>query len=121
MRISRVKAAMATASLTVALGGIGGIGASTALAASAEINKDFSCALFDGNGNLVVTDQSHSVVTQSGNSTLKCSADVTPPRSGQAAHFSGFGCNTFLGFTNDSRETVSASGKATLTCRVRQG
>lgn len=122
MQISRVKAAMAAASLTAAIGGIGVLGGSTAFADSpnaAQINKDFTCGLFDGNGNFVVTDQSHSVVTNSGNTTLKCSVkDVTPSSTGHAVKFEGFVCNTFLGSTTDSRETVSASGNATLTCEI---
>ena len=84
---------------------------------SAQINKDFTCGLIDGNGNFAFADASHSVVTSSGNSTLKCSATV-PNSQGKAVHYENFGCGTFLGFTTDSREIVSASGQATLTCQV---
>lgn len=122
MQIRRTKAVMVVASLTAALGCVGVLGASPAFAHSpkaARINKDLTCVLLDGNGNPVLTNRSHSVVTSSGNTTLKCSVKhVTPSSTGHAAHFKGFGCFTLIGFTTDSRETVSASGNATLTCRM---
>ena len=85
---------------------------------AASINKDFTCGMFDGDGGFVVTDASHSVVTSSGNSTLKCSAKGVANSTGGSVKYEGFGCNTFLGFTTDSREIVSTSGNATLTCQV---
>ena len=85
---------------------------------SATITKDFGCGMFDGNGGFVISDASHSVVTSSGNSTLKCSAKDVPNSTGGSVKFEGFGCNTFAGFTTDSREIVSTSGNATLTCQV---
>ena len=84
---------------------------------SASISRDFGCNVFDGDGNLVFTTGSLSIVTSSGHTTLKCSADVENT-TGKAQVMKGFGCNTFLGFTTNSHSTVSASGKSTLTCRV---
>jgi hypothetical protein len=85
---------------------------------SAAVISDFACGLYDGNGGFAISDSSHSVVTSSDVSVLKCSATVAPSLSGKAVQYNDFGCNTFLGFTIDSRETVSASGQATLTCKV---
>ena len=85
---------------------------------SATITKDFGCGLLDGNGGFVFTDASHSVVTSNGNGTLKCSAAGVPNSTGSAVQYNDFGCNTPAGFTTDMHETVSASGQATLTCKV---
>jgi hypothetical protein len=88
----------------------------------AYIANDFGCGLGDGNGVLVFTDTSHSVINVS-NSVTKCAATVTPSATGKAVVVSGFGCGvelrdgTFV-TTDDSRETVSASGQATLTCKA---
>ena len=85
---------------------------------SAGITRDFACGLFDGEGNLVITTISQSVVTSDGASNLKCSAQVDPPLSGHAEVLEGFLCSTLGGFTNDSHNVVSKSGKAKLTCHV---
>jgi hypothetical protein len=85
---------------------------------SAGIARDFGCGLFDGEGNLVITNTSHSVVTSDGSSNLKCSAQVAPPSSGHAEVLEGFGCGTLGGFTTDSHNVVSKSGKAKLSCHL---
>ena len=85
---------------------------------SASIIRDQGCYLFDGDGNLVHADANHAVITQSGKTTLKCTADVAAPSSGHAEVQKGFECGTNLGFTTDSHSVVSASGKSTLICRV---
>ncbi len=93
-----------------------------ASADSALVINDLGCNLLDGNGGFAYTDSSHAVVTPSGNGVLKCKADVTPPAGGRAAQFdkdnTGLLCSTPAGVTADWRETVSASGQATLTCKV---
>jgi hypothetical protein len=95
----------------------------------AVVINDQGCGLFDGNGGFAFADSDHVVVTPSGNQHLKCRADVTPPASGKAVHYdtdnNPFGPGTVCaivtpaGFvtTEDWRETVSASGRATLTCK----
>ena len=104
-----------------------GAGASTQLAIadpdgsnpqSAGIARDFGCNLFDGEGNVVPADKSHSVVTSDGASNLKCSAQVAPPSSGHAEVLEGFPCGTLAGLTTDSHNVVSKSGKAKLTCTI---
>ncbi len=110
-----VGAALLTASL---------FAAGTASADGAIVIKDSTCGLLDGNGAPTLADLSHAVITPSGNNVLKCSATVTAPASGQAAHFDfttfASPCETPSGTTNDWMETVSASGQATLTCKVHQ-
>ncbi len=112
--------AIAGAVLSVPLAGVAGAdpvpgpGSNNA----AENNKHFTCRIFDGNDVLQFTDQSHSVVTSSGNTTVKCKATVTPSSTGQVVKREGFPCGTFLGVTNDSLEIISASGEAMLTCIV---
>ena len=87
------------------------------------------CVLFDGNGNLGLASgaRTHIVCTPSGNVNAFCKADVTPSSSGTAAHFdsssTGFRCfvvcPTGTVSTTDWKETVSASGEATLQCHVK--
>jgi hypothetical protein len=95
---------------------------SPASADGAVVIDDAGCGLLDGDGGFAVADSDHAVVTPSGNGVLKCKAEVTPPSSGQAAHFdfgsTGLLCGTPAGVTDDWKETVSASGEATLTCKV---
>ena len=86
------------------------------------------CILLDGNGGVgpATGARTHIVCTPSGNVNAFCKADVTPPNSGTAAHFdfgsTGFGCfivcPTGPVFTTDWKETVSASGEATLQCHL---
>jgi photosystem II stability/assembly factor-like uncharacterized protein len=84
----------------------------------ASITKDFGCLLYDGNHNLVFTDNSHAVVTQNGGN-MWCKADVAPPSAGKAVHYGPFLCGTPAGVTDQGTEVVSASGQATLKCPVR--
>jgi hypothetical protein len=86
------------------------------------------CDLFDGNGVLgqATGARTHIVCTPSGNVNAFCKADVTPSSSGTAAHFdissTGFRCfivcPTGTVSTTDWKETVSASGEATLQCHL---
>ncbi len=95
---------------------------SPASAEGAVVINDKGCGLLDGNGGFAVADSDHAVVTPSGNGVLKCKAEVTPPASGHAEHFdfesTGLLCGTPAGTTEDWKEAVSASGQATLTCKV---
>jgi hypothetical protein len=95
------------------------------------INPAGGCSLFDGNGGIAVTTDTQSVSTQSANQNtmVKCQATVTPPSYGQAAQFDAVSTNLSCGIvsplppfiiaTNDWKETVSASGQATLICRYK--
>jgi hypothetical protein len=87
----------------------------------AVVIKDGVCGLFDGNGAVVLSDSSHSVVTPSDNGMIKCQADVTPAAAGGTVKYNfantGVLCGGPLGVTEDWQEVVSASGKATLTCK----
>jgi hypothetical protein len=86
------------------------------------------CVLSDGNGNFgsATGARTHIVCAPSGNVNAFCKADVTPPSSGKAAHFdfgsTGFRCSivcpTGEVSTTDWKETVSASGEATLQCKL---
>jgi hypothetical protein len=66
---------VATVSLITA-----GIGATDVFAKKnndngADVQKGFQCNVFDENGNLESTSNSHSVVTPSGNSNLHCKGE----------------------------------------------
>ena len=93
--------------------------ATTARFDPAVVINGFTCGVIDGDGGFFVTDQTHTVITSSGNSVLKCHASGVPNSTGSAVNRSGFLCGTALGLTTDSHETVSASGEVDLTCKVR--
>ncbi len=87
---------------------------------AAFIDRDFGCNVFDGNGGLTsVIGANITVVTSSGHTTLVCKAKGLPNDQGKAVIYRGFTCNTYLGPTNDSQNTVSASGNVTLTCTLK--
>ena len=93
--------------------------ATPADAMAASITKGFGCGVIDGDGMGVFTpDGRISVVTSSGHTTLICKAKGVANSTGSAVTFRNFGCGTFLGFTTDSQNTVSASGNVTLRCRI---
>jgi hypothetical protein len=109
--------------VALTLGGFALLGASEAQAQAIVIN-DQGCGLLDGDGNFVFASSDHTVITNSanGNCHLKCSVKGVGNSTGKAAHFdnasTGLPCGTACGLTNNWRETVSASGNATLTCHV---
>lgn len=81
--------------------------------------SDFNCLVPDGDGGLFLTDRSQTIITSSGNGNMRCQATGVPNSTGKAVVTSGFGCNTQAGFTTQTHATVSASGNATLQCKVR--
>ena len=111
------------------LAGVLVLASSSAFAAPALVVNNEGCGMPDGNGQIVFTTETHRVATQStnGNAMFRCNAMVTPPASGQAAHFdfesTGLLCGiqTASGFevTEDGDATISAEADARLTCRDR--
>ncbi len=98
-----------------------------AYADPAIILTDFGCGVIDGDGNGFFTTDTKTVSSQNGkpgnlNITLKCHASGVPNSTGKAVHWNfnntGFSCGTQFGSTTDWNETVSASGKAVLTCKI---
>jgi hypothetical protein len=94
----------------------------SAAANEADITSDFRCSVLNASRTGTVSDDSvtHSIVTNSHNDTtiLKCVIDGVPNSTGRAVRFSGFRCNTFKGSTLNSFQVISASGVASLTCKV---
>lgn len=92
---------------------------------AAEISSDFRCSVpnADGTGSVMGDANNHSVVKRGpgGFSILKCKVTGVRNDTGKAVHFFNFPCGTFMGMTTDSRLTISKSGVATLTCKVRYG
>lgn len=91
----------------------------------AMVSKDLGCGGFvptasGGVGPIIFTSESVVVVKGNGSTSLSCHFDVPapliPPTTTRA---SGFGCNTYLGLTYDTRMQASSGGNATLTCRIR--
>ena len=122
------KSVSVLAATAIALAGFASVSSVSAVAQSANaatITKDFGCGGFvpDANGNFasgLTTLESHSVVTSSGNTKLVCHFDIPAGQEpAKATHAAGFGCNTFLGFTTDSKMVATPGGKATLTCSVK--
>ncbi|RAK74672.1 uncharacterized protein BO72DRAFT_461119 [Aspergillus fijiensis CBS 313.89] len=98
--------------------------ASMAVADQAIHIDGVGCGLFNGNGGVEVADKARVTITSSGNGILTCKAEVDPPASGKAVTYSRKNVNELCGvnggLTDDWHETVSASGQATLTCRIKQ-
>jgi hypothetical protein len=94
----------------------------------AVVIPETRCSLYDGTGALTVaTTDTHGVITNSSNDNriLRCQADVAPRPDGRAVQFSqdmhlGVQCNALGRLTDDRRQTISASGKATLQCRFKE-
>ena len=85
----------------------------------AFVDKDWWCGVYDGNGALHwVNDGTIEVIKSNGNTKVTCKAKNLPNDQGKAVIFKGFKCGTWLGPTNLSKNTVSASGNVTLTCRI---
>jgi len=89
------------------------------------------CSFFDGDGGFVFSTDTHTTATQSanGNTMLRCRVKDVANSTGKAVRYDsennptdpGTGCliaNPFPLITDDWHEIVSASGVATLVCRV---
>jgi hypothetical protein len=92
------------------------------------INPAGGCNIFNGDGDLVFTDSSQAVVTQSANDNalFKCKASVTNDN-GRAVRFDNASTGTLcsvitstgIQLTDDWHNTVSASGKSSLVCHFK--
>ena len=95
----------------------------TASGSGAVTIRDLGCTLLDGDGSLVFVVSDHAVITPNGKTKLTCQARGLANSTGRAVHHdyasTGLMCGTDLGPTTEWHETVSASGRATLTCFVR--
>jgi hypothetical protein len=90
----------------------------------AVVISDQGCTLLDGDGGFAVADSDHSVITPSDNAKLTCKVSGVPNSSGKAVRYSyeslNIGCNIVgAGVSTDWQEVVSASGNATLQCRIQ--
>jgi len=98
---------------------------SLAVADGAIVIKDEACGLFDGDGGVVVTNDTVQVGTFSHNcnSTISCKTKGVANSTGKAVHWDfdssgGISCGTGFGSTTDWHEIVSKSGVAHLICHV---
>ena len=88
---------------------------------SANVYKDFNCgiSLAPIGGGFIFTSDTHAVVTPSGNVQFKCTGDIPPGQApSQAVRVVGIGCFTQGGYTPDSVNLYTPSGKAELTCNI---
>ena len=122
------KSVSVLAATAIALAGFASVSSVPVLAQSvnaATVTKDAGCRGFvpDANGNAasgLFTLESHSVVTSSGNTKLVCHFDIPEGKEpAEVTRAEGFGCGTFLGFTNDSKMVATPGGRATLTCSIK--
>jgi len=117
-----------SAIMTILIGGAS-ISPQMATAKSAKVFiDDGSCGILDGNGDYLITSDKHKTITfsKNGNIKLTCKADNVPNDSGHAVTYSGNKDSILCyvsgqgiadgGITNNWHLSVSASGKATLTC-----
>ncbi|TNE47720.1 MAG: hypothetical protein EP344_19525 [Bacteroidetes bacterium] len=84
----------------------------------AFITQNFQCGMFDGNGGYYIGNGVVSVINNGRQEILICNASGVPNETGRAVIYNNFYCDTYLGQTTDSRETVSASGQASLQCKL---
>ena len=101
------------------------LAAPAAQAAPAVSINGTTCGMYDGNGGIAITTDTRILATQSANDNgmLRCQTQVTPPASGSAVRYdsSSTGGFCFASYpvnqvTDQWKETVSASGEATLVC-----
>jgi hypothetical protein len=111
--------------LTVsALALVAGLSVPAGARAGAVVIKDNGCGLFDGDGNIVWGTSPIHVSNSGGVEILKCSVKNVANSQGRAVHYSfastNMACGVNGGSTEDWNEVVSASGNATLTCRLKK-
>lgn len=98
-------------------------GVSHAQGQGATVIKDFSCIIIPadwyGSSTLVTTD-THSVVTKSGNTAMYCKFDIPAGMEpAKAVKITGFNCGTYLGMTQDSMSVSTPGGKVMLRCLIK--
>lgn len=110
------------AATAIALTGMATASVTPAVAQSenaASIEKDVGCSGFVPGGIGLFTTETRSITTSSGNTKLVCHFDIPEGFEPETAvSDEGFGCNTFLGFTTDSRMVATPGGRALLTCEI---
>jgi hypothetical protein len=94
----------------------------SARADAATVIDGLGCTLLAADSGLpstLFTDESHSVATSSGNTTLTCRFDIPDGEEpDKALKNTGFLCGTFLGITTDSQSIATPGGNATLVCHI---
>ena len=90
----------------------------------ADVFKEFECWIFlspIGRSSYVVSYDTHQVVTPSGNTIMKCTADIPAGYAPSKLVVSNGGlCRTHRGATTTSmRKVFTPSGKAHLTCQIK--
>ena len=102
-----------------------GAGVSHAVASGAVVVNDTLCVVPDRQGNLVVVENSHSVVTTNKNNTtlLTCNGTVavTDTQKGAVrwnAESLGLPCGTLGGLTTSWHAVITPQGNATLVCQL---
>ena len=107
----------------VGLIAIGSAQQANATGDGATVINEFGCGLspnVSGLPGFLFTNETHTVITPSGNTVLSCRFDIPAgfaPASAIVAK--DFLCGTFLGVADKSQVVVSPGGQATLTCQVK--
>lgn len=88
---------------------------------SAVVSKGFLCSVGSiGGFPTVLTTDSHSVISDKGNSSLICRGHLPAgSEPSKAVIQRGFLCGTFAGLTTDSQQVLTPSGEITLMCKVK--
>jgi hypothetical protein len=85
----------------------------------ATVIHEGGCALGEPEVPNLFTNDSHAVITPSGNTMLICHFEGPPIAETTVGE--GFLCGTYLGATTESRYVYTKGGNATLTCRINPG
>lgn len=87
---------------------------------SALVASGFSCGIGSiGGFPFVLTTDSHTTISNSGNETLICRGNLpagTEPAKAQVQ--TGFLCGTFSALTTNSKQIITPAGEITLKCQV---
>jgi hypothetical protein len=109
--------------LTVIVAGLLALSHTNVAYAKSDVRKGFQCQLIPADSGLpvtIMTTKTHSVVTPSGNSTLKCHFKYTGEGlPDKAVIRRNFDCGTYAGVADKSQVVISPSGKITMTCQVK--
>ena len=121
--------AMSRKSLVSALCAIGAVAIMTGFALpgqpdGANVYNDFGCSIAGspiGAPDMFSTN-THAVVTRSGNTQFKCTAEIAAGfEPSSAVRIVGLGCSTQGGFAPESVNIYTPGGKAHLICNINRG
>lgn len=116
---------LATAGLIVAALFVSGVGPrGTAFAqqegkgGGAIVHNGFECGILVPGTGVLTTNDTHAVVTPSGNATVVCRSEIETTAESETVQYNDLACMTHAGTGTSSRTIVTASGQVILVCHL---